>query len=34
MTRNIMIDDAEKLRIDQPLTFGPAQERCYGIAWF
>jgi len=32
MTSNIMIDDAGKLRINQPLTFEPAQEQCYGIA--
>ena len=31
---NIVIDDAETLKIDQPLLFVPAQEQGHGIARF
>ena len=34
MITNIVIDDAEKLVIDQPLTFVPAEEQGHGIARF
>jgi uncharacterized OB-fold protein len=34
MITNIVIDDAETLKIDQPLSFVPAQEQGHGIARF
>ena len=34
MITNIVIEDAEKLVIDQPLTFMPAEEQGHGIARF
>lgn len=34
MITNVVIDDAETLVIDQPLTFVPAQEQGRGIARF
>ena len=34
MITNIVIDDAEKLVIDQPLTYVPAEEHGHGIARF
>jgi uncharacterized OB-fold protein len=34
MITNIVVEDAEKLVIDQPLTFMPAEEQGHGIARF
>ncbi len=34
MITNIVVDDAETLKIDQPLKFVPAQEQGHGIARF
>ena len=34
MITNIVVEDAEKLVIDQPLTFMPAEEQGQGIARF
>ena len=34
MISNVIVDDAEKLAIDQPLVFVPAEEHGHGIARF